>query len=77
LKRTTELLLKLVPVSVSTKAASPATLVVGETLVSVGKGLFTVRLVAFDSPPPGNGLKTVIGNMPAATISAAAIEAVN
>ena len=66
LKRTTELLLKLVPFTVKVKAASPAVLLVGAMVVSVGTGLLTVRLVALETPPPGNGLKTVIGSKAAA-----------
>ena len=37
----------------------------------------TVRLLTADVPPPGAGLKTVIGNTPALTISADVSEAVN
>jgi len=77
LKRTTELALKLVPLTVNTKAASPANLVVGEMVVTVGTGLLTARSLELEIPPPGNGLKTVIGNVPVATTSAAVIWAVN
>lgn len=72
-----ELLLKLVPLTVKTNAASPAVLLVGEMLLSVGTGLLTRRLAAADVPPPGVGLKTVIGNEPAAPTSAAVNNAVN
>ena len=71
LKRTTELALKLAPLTVKVKAASPAVLVVGLMLVAVGIGLSTVRLPAAEAPPPGVGLKTVMGKIPAATTSAA------
>src|SRR5207244_11993937 len=39
--------------------------------------LRTLRLTAFDSPPPGVGLKTVMVGVPAATTSAALICAVS
>ena len=42
LKRTTELLLKFVPVTVKVKVAPPAEALVGEMPVSVGTGLLTV-----------------------------------
>lgn len=77
MKRTTELPLKLVPVTVNTNAASPANLVVGEMLVTVGTGLLTARSLALEIPPPGSGLKTVMGKAPVARISAALICAVN
>ena len=61
LKRTTELLLKLVPLTVSVKAVSPAVLLVGLMLLNIGTGLLTVKLTGLDSPLPGVGLKTVMG----------------
>src|SRR5207237_1162666 len=56
-RRTMELLLKLLPFTVNANAASPAVLLVGAMLASVGTGLLTVRLVALEAPPAGNGLK--------------------
>jgi hypothetical protein len=61
LKRTIELPLKLVPLTVNTKSASPAILLAGEMLLTVGTGLLTVRFTAVVLPPLGAGLKTVIG----------------
>ena len=54
------------PFTVKAKAASPVTLLVGEMLVSVGSRLFTVNVIGDEVPPPGAGLKTVIGNVPTA-----------
>jgi hypothetical protein len=67
----------LVPLTVNVKAALPAVLVVGEMVVSVGTRLLIVRLVELETPPPGVGLETVIGKMPATVSSAAVIAAVN
>jgi len=61
LNRTTELLLKFVPVTVRVKLPLPAVLVVGLMLLSVGVGLLTIKLIASEFPPPGVGLNTVIG----------------
>ena len=70
---TTEVFLKFVPVTVRVKAAAPAFLLVGLMLVSVGTGLLIVRSTAFEVPPPGVGLKTVMGNIAATVWSAAVI----
>ena len=75
-KLTTEVEPKFVPFTVRVKAASPKFLLAGERVVVVGTGLLTVRVCAFDVPPPGAGFVTVIGNVPAEAISAALIEAV-
>lgn len=69
--------MKFVPVTVNSKAASPAFFVVGAMAVRVGAGLLTVRLIALDVPPPGVGLNTVIAGVPAEARSAAVICAVN
>lgn len=78
---TTELAIKFEPLTVNVNAAPPAVALVGLRLVSTGIGLpaggFTVRLTELDNPPPGNGLKTVIGNEPPVCTSAAVICAVN
>lgn len=69
--------MKFPPLTVKVNAASPAFLLVGEMLVSDGDGLFTARLTAFEVPPPGAALNTVIGNVPAFCTSAAVICAVS
>ena len=77
LKFTIDVETKLVPFTVMVKAASPTFLLVGEMLVVVGTGLFTVRTCGFDVPPPGAGLMTVTGNEPPIATSAAVMAAVN
>src|SRR5688572_6730329 len=77
LKRTTELLTKPLPLTARVKGPLPAVLLVGEMPLSVGTGLFTLKARTLDGPPPGAGLKTVIGNAPAVATSAAVICAVN
>jgi hypothetical protein len=52
-------------------AAEPTTTVDGEMDVTVGAGLFTVKLTADDAPPPGVGLVTTTGKVPAAAWSVA------
>src|SRR5208282_3410846 len=56
---------KLVPLMLSVCAAAPAFVELGERLVIVGAGLFTVKFTAADEPPPGPGLVTITGNVPA------------
>lgn len=73
---TTEVETKFVPLTVSVNAAPPAVALVGESEVIVGTGLFTVKLVAAEVPPPGAGLVTVTGKVPAVAMSAAVMEAV-
>src|SRR2546427_175709 len=60
-------------VSVSVKAASPAVALGGEIELSVGLGFgaVIVNVCAVDAPPPGVGLNTVTGTVPAAATSAA------
>ena len=78
LRRATELLLKFVPLTVNVNAGSPAILLVGDNVVMVGTGLFTVKLSGgVEAPPPGVGFVTVTEIVLAAVISAAAIEVVN
>jgi hypothetical protein len=80
LKRTTEPAAKPVPLTVSPNPRLPALLVGGEIVLIVGGGApvgLTLRLTAELVPPPGVGLKTVIGNVPVTAISAAVIDAVN
>ena len=76
LKFTTDEATKLVPFTVSVKAAPPADALVGESEVIVGTGLFTANAEFADVPPPGAGLVTVTLNVPAAAMSAAVIAAV-
>jgi hypothetical protein len=73
-QRTFEPLTNPAPLTVRVKPAPPALTAVGNKVLMNG---FTVRLRAADVPPPGAGLKTVIAGVPALTISAAVIEAVN
>jgi hypothetical protein len=74
LKRTNVPVTKPVPLTVRVKAGSPARTVAGDIVVIDG---FTVRLTALEVPPPGAGLKTVMGKFPEFTISVARIVAVN
>ena len=76
---TTELEMKLVPLTVSVKAGPPAVADEGLRLVVVGTGLsgtLIVKVWALEVPPPGVGLKTVTLAVPAVAMSAARIEAV-
>jgi hypothetical protein len=50
---------KFVPSMVRVSAAAPANAEEGERPVIVGTGLFTVKLIEFDAPPPGEGLVTI------------------
>src|SRR5438128_11507817 len=55
---TTDPLMKSLPFTVKTNAASPAVLFAGEIVEMTAIGLLTVKLTALDIPPPGAGLKT-------------------
>ena len=78
LKRTTDPPTKLVPLRVKVKLAPPAVTLVGDRVVIIGIGMDeTVRLTAFEFPPPGAELLTVIGNAPTTAMSEARICAVN
>ena len=74
---TTEVATKFVPLTVRVKAAPPVIALVGAIVVIAGAGLFTVKIEAPDAPPPGAGLVTTTGKVPAAAMSAAAIATVN
>jgi hypothetical protein len=64
LKFTTEPEMKFVPVTVSVKSELPAAVEVGSIEVSAGMGFKTVKVCAFDVPPPGTGFVTVIEIVP-------------
>jgi hypothetical protein len=59
------------------KAGPPAVAEVGLTLASTGVGLLTVKVAAFEAPPPGPGLKTVMLAVPPVAMSLAGIVAVS
>jgi hypothetical protein len=77
LKLTMEVLTKFVPFTVSVNVAPPAVALVGEIVVMVGAGLFTVKATEFDVPPPGVGLVTVTLKVPPVAMSEAGIAAVS
>jgi hypothetical protein len=77
LKRTTAVGRNLVPFTVNVKAIPPAVKLGGDKLLTIGTGLLTVRLTVPDCPPLGEGLNTLIGNVPFTAMSAAVICAVN
>jgi hypothetical protein len=77
LKFTTDPEKKPEPFTVSVNAAEPATTPVGAIVLTTGARLFTVNVTAVDVPPPGVGLVTVTGGVPAVAISLAKITAVN
>jgi len=62
---------------VSVKAGPPAVAEDGLRLAIEGRGLRIVNVSAFEAPPPGVGLKTVIGTFPVAVILLAGTVALN
>ena len=74
-QRTTDPLIKFVPVTVRVKFAPPAVVDEGLRLVTVGAGLLTVKLTAVETTPPG--FSTVTAYVPAVAISPKVIAAVN
>jgi len=77
---TTEPLTKLLPLTVSVKAAPPAVAEEGLRLVVTGTGLVAALIVKvwlLEVPPPGAGVNTVTVAVPAVTMSAAVIAAVS
>jgi hypothetical protein len=56
---------KLLPIAVISVAGDPTARLAGDTEVSTGGGFFTVKLSAFDGPPPGEGFVTTTGKLPA------------
>ena len=63
---TTEAPMKLLPLTVSVKAPAPAVALRGSMEVRTGTGLPTSRLIEAETPPPGAGVRTSIGNEPEA-----------
>jgi len=70
---------KFVPLTVSVKAAPPATALSGEIVVIVGRELppLMVKFTGLEVPPPGVGFVTVTDAVPADAITAAGMAAVN
>jgi len=68
---TAEVETKPVPLTVRVNAAPPAVAPVGESEVIFGDGLLTVKFDAVDGPPPGAGLLTTTGGVPAVAMSVA------
>ena len=67
-QRTWEVPTKLLPFTVSVNAAPPAAVLVGASEVSAGTGFagaLMVNAIAFEVPPPGAGVTTVTGALPA------------
>jgi hypothetical protein len=76
LKLTTDVETKFDPFTVSVNPPEPASVLVGKIVVIAGTGLFTVKFTEFEVPPPGAGLVTVTGSVPALATSPARIAAV-
>src|SRR5206468_2222014 len=78
-QRTTDVEMKLLPFTVSVKAAPPAVAEVGLMVVIAGTGFAAViaNVTEFEIPPPGDGLKTVTAALPGPAMSPAGIEAVS
>src|SRR3990172_7326271 len=74
-QRTTDPTTKLLPVTVSGKAAPPEGELVGERPLRVGRGLLMLNGEMLEVPPPGRGLKTETEAVPAVAISLAGIAA--
>src|SRR2546426_12797181 len=70
-QRTTDELMKLVPLTVRVKAAPPTIVLLGEIQLSVGAGLLMLNVTLLDVPHPGVGVTTVTGGEPAAARVAA------
>jgi hypothetical protein len=76
-KFTTDVFRKLLPFTVNVSAPEPPVTPFGDSVVTVGTGLFTENETAFDVPPPGVGFVTVTLNDPAVVTSVDKIAAVN
>ncbi len=68
LKFTIDEELKFVPFTVKVKAPLPTVAFGGESVVTVGTGLFTVKVLDAVVPPPGAGLVTVTFSTPAVVV---------
>ena len=77
LKSATDVLTKLIPVSVMVVFGAPTVAEVGLMPVSVGIGLLMVKVCAVDVPPPGPGVTTVMDAAPAVVRSLAGMTAVS
>jgi hypothetical protein len=75
LTRTMELVLKFAPVTARVAAALPTGTLDGETLLTPGTGLLTVKVITTDALPPG--LATVTKGVPATAMALAGIAACN
>src|SRR5204863_9190581 len=69
-QRTLEPLTKLLPFTVSVKAAAPTATLAGDSDEIVGAGLLIENVRAADVPPPGAGVTTVTEAVPVAAMSA-------
>ena len=68
--------MKLEPVAVSVNCGPPATVEVGVIEVSTGAAFVTVKICAFEVPPPGAAFTTVTDEVPMARTSDARMVAV-
>jgi hypothetical protein len=78
--RTTELPTKFEPVTFKEKGGAPTGAQVGSREVTVGTGLeplVTLKLSAFEVPPPGAELVTVTATVPAEAMAAAGTGTIN
>ena len=76
LTRTTEPLMKLLPLTVSVNPPLPASVLLGEMFARDGTGLTTESVTAEEVPPPGAALLTVMERFPVEAMSLAEIAAV-
>src|SRR5438874_11060064 len=77
LNQTLAPLTKLLPLTVSVKAALPALASVGDIELRPGCGLLTVKLTVLLVPPPAPGLVTTAALVPAEVSEDAGIDAVS
>jgi len=77
LTRTTDPLMKLLPVTVSVNPGSPAVALLGEMLDKDGAGLLTASVSADEVPPPGAPFLTAIESVPGEAMSLAEIATVS
>ena len=68
---------KFEPLIVRVKAAPPVSAEVGLILAITGTGLLIANDAAFEAPPPGPGLTTVMLAVPPAAMSVAGMAAVS